>query len=313
MAFVTEYTFGSLANTFELRDGIDYITKDFFVEQIYPDSRLFSIFNQYNLKKLYTYKFLLENHKELEAYDFVETRKDTRKYVFDRGGKMKYHLFEDCDTINSSYKDYIIPEEVRERNLVDEFRSWFEFNKFKEKDIAGEQILELMILSYNSGFAKKYNLPYLNPDYELIVNKINSGAKEVDYNFDINVFKDKINIITNERYNICSSRTMMYLGNYDYLFKKSDFEIENKLQQLSENKPELIGRNFIQNYRIENLRIFFKIHHNLKTEAFQLLANYFRWTYNLDKISFNEYTLQHFGLICCKVCSRVNLQMLNRH
>lgn len=307
MAFVTEYTFGSLANTFELRDGMDYITKEFFVAEIYPDSRLFSLFNQYNLKKLYIYKFLLENHKELEAYDFVEIRQDTRKYVFDRGGRMKYHLFEDCETINSTYKDYIIPEEVRERDLVDEFRNWFVFNKFKEKDNSGEQILELMTFKYNSGFAKKHNLSYLNRNYELIVTKLNTGGKEVDYSFDINVFKERINTIIQERYNICSSITMMYLGNYDYLFKKFDREIETKIMQLSQNKPDLIGDNFIQNYGIENLKSFFKIHHKLKTEAFQLLANYFRWTYNLDKINFNEYTLQHFGLVCCKVCSRKKL------
>ena len=311
MAFVTEFTFGKLASSFELNHGIDYITKEFFVKNIYSDGRLFGFFNQYNLKRLYNYKFILENHEELDAYDFVERLPDTKRYVFDRGGQLKYHLFDNCETLNSVYKDYIIPVEVQDNDLVEKYRAWFEVNQFKEKDESGEQIQELVIQKYNNQFASENGLPKLNLSYKLIQTKSNTGNKKVDYSFNLDKFHAKINSLIEYKFDLCCSRTLIYLAYYDYYHNKTHPEIKEKIMELSQKYPETIGNNFINNYGINNLINFWRIHHKLKTEVFQLLASFFRWTYKLDEINFNEYTLNNFGLRSCLICKRKMESNLN--
>ncbi|GLB52782.1 hypothetical protein NBRC110019_18220 [Neptunitalea chrysea] len=302
VAFVTEFTFNKLASDFELEDFYIHISKQFFIENIYPEPKLYSIFSQINLRKLYVYKFILENHDNLKIYKFIEKEKDSKLYVFARGGKQKYHIFRDCKTLNNDFKDYHIPREVKENELINEFRAWFEYHNFKEKKLPDRELTALVVFRYNTSFSVKHKLPKLNEGYELIENKQNTGQQHVEDKFDFEKFKAQIEELITLRYNMCTSSTLKYLGFYDYCFKKKDKEIIEKMKSINEAHPEVIGENFLDNYGIERLKNFWSQHFQIKSELFKLLAKYYRWTFNLDQIEFDTLTLESFNLECCKVC-----------
>lgn len=304
MAIVTEYTFGKLVSKFEIKNLEEYISREFFFENIYPNYQLFSFFSQSDLRRLYNYKFFLENHEDLEVYEFVERQPDTGRYVFNKGGNLKYHLYDDCETLHSNYIDFIVPVEVNERDLLEEYREWFKKNLFKEKYESGAGILELFTQNYNSTFAKKYKLPELNIKYTLVEDKPAGKFTRTDDEFNREDFEEKFDELILHKQYLCNSNTLKFLSFSDYLFKRSDEEIIERIQSISSKHPEVVASCFLENYSIIKLRAFWQEHYKLKSELFKLLSNYFRWTYNLKGANFKEYTLESFGLTCCYVCDK---------
>jgi len=304
VAIVTEFTFGKLVSKFEVKNLEEYISREFFFENIYPNYELFSFFSQSDLRRLYNYKFFLENHENLEVYEFVERQPDTKRYVFNKGGNLKYHLDDNCKTLHSNYIDFNIPEEVRENKLVEEYREWFKKNLFKEKFESGAGILELFILSYNTGFGKANNLNTLNRDYKLVEDKPAGKFKVTEDSFNMSDFEDLLIKFILQKQNLCNSKTLRFLAYSDYLYKRSDEEIIERIQSISSKHPKVVNPCFLENYSIIKLRYFWQEHYKLKSDLFKVLGKYFRWTYNLKDANFKEYTLENFGLTCCIVCDK---------
>ena len=56
------------------------------------------------------------------------------------------------------------------------------------------------------------------------------------------------------------------------------------------------------NYGYERLKEFWHKHRELKREAFYLLSEYFKWTYNYNEKAFDEIFLEDFNLKACNLC-----------
>lgn len=294
MAYITQSVYNHIVKKFDVDVEIDI---DFFMKFIFDNAEVYNFFNSYERRKLYISKYLLENESILVTLKQVYELPDSKKYVFSKGGKVKYHLFKDCSALNREFLDFIIPPEISEGKvqLVDEYRSWFKSQNFKEDFENGTLNHEMVILKYNSSFAKKHGLAELNKDYKLIQRIDNTGSREYTFNFNYDSFKQKVDDLILERHYLCCSPTLNYLSKFDYLISHSQSDIEEKVSQI-------LNEDFIKNYGFSNLINFWKKHKNLKAEMLKLLANFFKWHFSLENKVFEPEFLNNLGLSCCRLC-----------
>lgn len=308
MAFVTKSVFSKLITYIKLKNDVEFISRPFFEEHIYHKGQLHSFFYQHELKRLYAYKLLLENQDSLSYFTFNEKQKDNHRYVFYKGGYLKYHLYHDCEALNSDFKDYHVPSEVQERgeDFVNTYRGWFKTMKFKEK-FELEQINNFHIVNaYNNLFCKTHNLKELNEKYIIAKEVTQSGKAYVEKDYDVKAFEDKLEEIITYRYSLCQGETMRFLAKMDYLKDRSELEIKAKFKEIQDEYPHLFSSEFIENYGISNAQLFWKQHYTLKTTVSRMLGEYFRWTYQFHNMNFDKIQLENFGFRCCKFCSNAS-------
>jgi hypothetical protein len=295
MAFITNYTLSKLAKSLVTSDKI---TEEIFISHIYQDSRLFSFFTTWELKYLFNYKKLLENEKEhLEYYQKVPETKDTYTYATENDSKLKFHLLESCKFLIKDFRGFIIPPEVKEANLISQFRLWFKENNFAEKYNNGLISSQVIVLKYNREFASKYELKELNEQYNLIDEKPNSGhdEKSLEY-FNINEFHKTIEECVEYKRNTLNSYEKRILGKWEGMQYKTDIEIRDKV-------IDLVGENFFNNYGIQNIKDLWKNYAKVKRGILlKALIEYFKWTYKADSKEFDIITLENFNLSCCEHC-----------
>ncbi len=134
MAHLTNYTFGKLCRTLDIKKEINL---ELFLEYVYNDRRIFFILNKLQIKYLFNFRNLIEDESKyfVEYYQVVEEREDTQTYVYERAGRLKYHLDGSCSRIKSDFRDFIIPNEIQQLGNVAivEYREWFKQNAFKER------------------------------------------------------------------------------------------------------------------------------------------------------------------------------------
>ncbi|WP_044625472.1 hypothetical protein [Neotamlana nanhaiensis] len=307
MAFVTKSVFHKLITYIKLKNDVEFISRPFFEENIYHKGQLHKFFNQYELKRLYAYKLLLEDQDSLSYFTFNEKKEDDYKFVFYKGGYLKYHLYKDCQALNSNFKDYHIPYEVQERGkeLVNTYRGWFKTMKFKEKFERGEIDNFHIVNKYNNLFRKTHNLDKLNIDYTIAKEVLQSGKEYIDKDYDVKMFEDKLEQIISYRNSLCQGETLKFLAKVNYLRDKHDLEIISKFKELHEEHPRLFSSDFIKNYGISNAKTFWNQHYSLKTRVSTMLEEYFRWTFQFHNMNFDKLQLEDFGLRCCKFCSNI--------
>lgn len=303
MANLTTYAYKQLIETIDYNKIELYITKDFFVNNIYDDERLYNFFNQFELKKLYMFRNLLESSEEKEVFKFVEEKEDTKQTVFVKGGKLKYHLFSDCLSLKQAFIDFRIPDDI-EDNLIEVYRGWFKTMKFKE-NFASKKIKDNDIRrDYNNLFAKTHNLNKRPVEYKFVLEYGNSDTKFLENSFNYDKYLTKLEDALERKQLISNGKTLGFLFKHDYLRNKTDIEITNKIRFFSIQNEEIIHPLFLENYGIENLKKFLNKSFELKSELRLLLEDYIKWTYNFRDKEFNVITLEHFGLQCCRVCEK---------
>lgn len=322
MAILTNATFNKLVNSssknLKKEVKIDYL---FFIGNIYNNKMLPFVFNKYEKEKLFTAKCLLEDEKRfiIEHYNKLSIRKDELKYVFSRGGKYKYHIYDDCETVSNIFVDFIIPEEIRDlgETYVLEFRLWFEQMKFrdkyfeiKEKEenpdyttnvkiLANDRLIlhKSIIEEYNKVYPQKYDINPLAYDYLLIREANNTGTTEISNSFSNTKFKIQLSELLERRVRLLKNRDAFRekLAHYDFLLFKSDLKIY-------EIAIEKFGLKAVQDYGIENFKKFWEKHYEIKKELMSLLFEFFKWTYGFREKNFDEIDLTTLGFECCKLC-----------
>lgn len=302
MANLTNYTYSKLCRKLEIKHSIDL---DFFLEHIYNDPKIYFMLNKFEVKYLFVYKSLLDDEEKfyLEYYKEVPERIDTQTYVYEQAGKLKYHLSQDCVFIKKDFIDFNIPPEIQElgNEVVKVYRDWFKSKGYAELHFSGKLDKSVVVFNYNLLFPKKYNVPVLNESYELITNKPNSNSVVTEEVFNQEEFLKKIEHLKKLYDNTFSCKVSRTLSKFDYLLRKTNSEIQEKME-------EIFSPEFLENYGMKNLKEKLKISRDIKIKIMAQLLDYFKWNYKINEKSFNNTTLEQFGLDCCGSCKKNVLQ-----
>lgn len=301
MAYLTKHTYSKLCNELKINIEIDL---DFYIDYIFDDPQIFFIFNKLFLKRLFIYRCLIEDEKTFiaEYYDYVPERFDTNRYVFERAGSLKYHLSDACPFLKKDFIGFKVPEDIQELGdeIVQEYRDWFKSKRYSEKYFEGTLDSKAVVFSYNSKFPPKYNVPVLNENYDIVKQIANSSFINIEESFNENVFKENLEKLKEEYYNYFSCPVLRLISKYDYLHNKEETEIRETFENIDSLSP-----NFIETYKMSNLKEKFKISNKITSKISQELLSYIRWKYNFKEKSFDEITLEKLGLECCGNCKEM--------
>jgi len=303
MAHLTNYTFAKLCRKLSVNQEIDL---EVFLKDVFNDPKIFSIFNKFEIRYLFVYKQILEDLDNFQKiyYQEVPDREDTQRMVFEKGGKLKYHLDSQCNLINNNFIDFNIPPEITSigDNVVQEYRDWFKAKGYADEYFNNQLDITKVVFDYNMKFPPKYDVPVLNENYKLITDLPNSNdVKTETFNYDSFLFN--LDNLQKKHENIFSCKTTRILSKFDYLLDKKDDEIREKIS-------ELFSDVFIENYGMDKLKNLFKEAKSIKYEIMDNLLTFFKWTYKLKEKDFDSITLEKFGLVCCGGCKK-NQQVFN--
>lgn len=113
MAYLAKYNLSQLCQSLEVKCEINLET---FLKYIYNDKEIFFILNKREIEYIFVYRMLHDDEKKfiVEYYKEVPEKEDTKTRVFNKGGKMKYHLTSNCKLLKKDYLDFNIPSEIIE-------------------------------------------------------------------------------------------------------------------------------------------------------------------------------------------------------
>lgn len=306
MAFMTNYTYGKLCRTVNLNTEVNL---ELFLAEVFDDKVIFHILNKLEREYLFKFKNILEDEEKYLAQYFVEVeeREDTETYVFEQGGKAKYHLFEECNSLSKDFLDFPIPDEIQKlgSDAVAEYRDWFKSNNFREKFL--QKILDgpAIIYRYNQKYPEKYEIPHLNENFKLITIIPNSQFTREEEDFDYDQFLIELIQLKDEYFHFFNGKADRLISKFDYLVNKSENEIEEKINELFEH-PD-----FFKNQGLSRIMDKFRKSRKIKTRIIKNLIDYFKWKFKYSEKNFNSATLEEFGLECCGNCSRQNTELKN--
>jgi hypothetical protein len=315
MAYLTNYSFNKLIEMTEVKN-IDKIGMQFFTKIIYDNYYLFNFFNQFELKKLFRTKILLSDNKAyVITYKEVPERIDNFSFILPVKGQVKYHMKLDCEALNRGFKNFFMPpvivnlkeiEPEKHKEIVDEIRNWFNQKNYTIERYEKLEINSLEITkNFNSYFPSKYNIePIMISDSDkeennfqwYVSKKTDNTEVKIEFNYD--EFLDKIISLIKQRDILCDTSEKDNLTRFDYMVKMTNEEITNEI-----NTGKLSNFSFfINKVGIIKLKEFWTNHINLKNEAFRILTEYFKWTYNFSEKQFDTIDLESFNLAKCKMC-----------
>ncbi|WP_420150240.1 hypothetical protein [Spirosoma sp.] len=297
MAFLTKYNLSQLSQKLEI--NVD-VSLEMFLQHIYNDPEIYSILNKREVEYLFKYKMLLEDEETfaIEYYNEVPEKEDTKSYVFNKGGKMKYHLSPSCKLITKDYLDFNIPDEIKSIGdaAVQEYREWFNSNKFGDRFRSKEIDKNTIIALFNTKYPKKYGInPIEDNSNLLVIEQPNSTIRTVAHSYDSEKNKRELNKLKYDWQRNFPCRVTKTMAKFKHLLTKTDDEIKAKIS-------ELFSSVFIENYGMEKLKYKFQLSKELTNGIITLILDHIKWTYDINDKRFDNKTLEKFGLECCLSC-----------
>lgn len=297
MAFLTKSNLSQLCQ--KLNINVEVSLK-MFLDHIYNDTEIYSMLNKREIEYLFKYKMLLDDEEKfvVEYYQEVPEKEDTKDYVFNKGGKMKYHLSPECKLISKDYLDFNIPEEIKIIGdiAINEYRDWFNQNNFGDKFRNKAIDKNAIIFAFNSKYPAKYKIkPIEDNSNLLVIEQPNSKHENVNHEYNVEATQLRLEKLKNEWNTNFSCRVTRVIAKFKHLLNKTDQEINDKIS-------ELFSEVFIKNYGMQNLKNKFTLSKKIITEIIALLLEHIKWTYNQKEKDFKNSTLGNFGLECCLNC-----------
>ncbi|MEH1009436.1 hypothetical protein VDP25_16985 [Winogradskyella sp. ECml5-4] len=235
-------------------------------------------FSYYEKNNLLGLKELLKDPENFirEYYVPIEN-KDKLKYVFE-GGKPAYHSNHDCSRLNSNFRNFEIPEEIRERGKpeVERFRKWFKENQY--------------LLEKPDVFVARIFIAF----------KIKINPKAIDYD------NSGVEVIDNLNLQELESRIDKYISQAGQYFNKADNEKKEIIRKFQKFTFLAYSENDIKNNdtRFSDVAIkkFLKQYDShFKKPIKELLIEYYRVLHNPD-LKFEGNLLEQLGFKPCKSC-----------
>jgi len=312
MAFVTNSTFSLLTSKIGQLISVDFDDSlEFYSTNIFSDKRTYFLFNKLELSKLFTAKSILQDEKKFINLYFSELniKEDNKLYVFSKGGKYKFHLYEDCESLNKDFVDFRVPEEIRDvgDDAINDFRNWFVRNNFKdrylqnfENFVDNKELDKYVISLYNNLFTSKYNIKKLPNEYVFATEMKSSGKTEIKQNLQLNELLSFIDFSMSKR-DILTNKgdVIKRLTRYDWMLEKDKSQIESTIS-------EKIHPDFIKNYGYNKLLNLWREHKEIKETVYEKLIDYFKTIYKFDEKTFENIDLEAMGMAKCKYCEKRN-------
>lgn len=301
MAYLTNYTFSKLCREIDIDIEINQAV---FLNFIYEDVELYRILNQTEIRYLLKFVLLLrdENEFKLKYYQIVPKKQDNKIYVFEKAGFLKYHLSKECPLLTKDFKDFYIPEDIRNigDDAISHYRSWFKQNDFAIRFSEGKIDLNTIIMRYNNEFPKTYGIQRLEENFGLLKEIANSRNHFSEHYFDSKAFNKRLIELKDGFHIIFSCPVLRTLSKFNSLLNSDENRINEVLS-------EVFSPEFVRNYGISNIKNKLLWSKKIKNEILQLLVNYFKWHYKAHQKDFDKLTLEYFGLKCCKSCENLEL------
>jgi len=273
MAYITKSNFHQIIKKIEIDDTRD-VKFDLFINK-------FDLFDKYEIGYLFAIEKLYSDTENIitNFYKKIPKKEDEFKYIFE-GGQPAYHLYLECEKLNSNFQNYPIPSAIKEKGeqSVINYRNWFKNNIGLLEENPTKFIEHLQ-----AKFTLEINLTSFT--------HLNSGSEEFD-NLNLEDLKTRINELltkVREYYKSASPEKQYIIDKY----KKRTF--------LS-LKDEKIRLNTEGIYTDSAIRKFLKTYYNeFKKPLKELLINYFRVKYN-ENLKFEGKLLESLGFKVCSIC-----------
>ena len=269
MAIITEYNLMSIIFNSDVLQ-VDETSREVYKKSIY-------IFNRYENASLLSVQELLEDPEHWFDLIYVPRKtKDTYNYVYAEK-RPSYHYNRNCQRLNSDFKNFTIPESIKEqgRDTIIEFRDWFK---------SVEYLYESDVEAFAARLWAKWSIQ-TNPK---AIERDNSGGIEID-NIDLSTIESRIDAKLKEagRYYYQSPKNTEILKRYGrnaFLARKEDFNSD------------------LNNYSTEEVKEFLiDYDEKFKKPLKEMLIQYYRVKYNPD-IEMEGKLLEQLGFKLCGAC-----------
>lgn len=200
---------------------------------IYENMEIF-ILNKYEKKTLQAIQKLLKKPEDYIKYYYrpIDKKRDSLKYIYE-GGTPSYHENIACEGLNSDYKNYEIPKEIKEKGeeYIKKFREWFKQNKelFESKS-------DIFVFRLFTDWNIKTSLK--------AIDRQNTGIVELeDYNIDSLDAEIRKLLRESGRIYKASTKNTKILKRYSrktFLAYKEDFEVDEDIPYTKEEVIELL-------------------------------------------------------------------------
>jgi len=243
------------------------------------------LFSRFEEKSLIAIQELISDTERflLEIYNRVEVV-DRMKYVFE-GKKPAYHNDLNCERLNSNFKNFEIPEEIKEKGTEEimRFRNWFKEN--------------YSLLERPDVFEMRLHMAFgvlINPK---AINFTNSGPAELE-NLNLEQLEEKIDGLLKDAGRFFYKSEMHQniirkFGKYTFLAYKDD-EIQRNDTKYSDNEIKVFLRNYDEQF---------------KKPLKHLLIHYYRVKLNPD-LKMEGKLLEQLGFVPCGHCCSYTLSDL---
>jgi hypothetical protein len=270
MAFLTK------SNSLKIISRIDFRQIGNLQGQVYKNP--IYCFSQWEENNLLGLKGLLKDpEKFINEYYKPISVVDNLRYVYE-GSRPAYHSKPDCDRLNSNFKNFEIPEEIRERGRTEViiFRKWFKENAYLlEKP-------EVFVMRLQAAFGVLINPKAI--DYE------NSGIEE-KANLDLKQLEERID------------QFISLAGRYYNESQPDKKEILRRFQKytfLAYSRKEIYNNDTGLND--DELKEFLRQYDkSFKMPIKDLLIEYYRVQHN-PELKFEGSLLEQLGFRPCSAC-----------
>lgn len=298
MAYLTNYTFSKLCLSLKHENAIGL---DEFKQFVWEDERIGIILNKLERGYLFSYVQMLQDAEAFFKIWFneVEIHIDSKKYVFEKTHKLKFHLQRECKFMQRDFVGYIIPAEIQSvrdnGDAVFEYRHWFKENDFVNKINLDDQ--SALIMRYNAKYLAKYPgiVKPLNENSKLIDHFTNSETAETGKGINKEELIQELTLLIKQHRLNFPCPTTRKISKWHSLIKEPDSLIEQKI-------IELFSKEFLQGYGLTKVKEKLRVANEINRTIMTKLVDYFKWTYELKDKRFNSVTLESFGLECCHSC-----------
>lgn len=298
MAYITKSNSRRILKKINFNE-IQNITGEVYKKPIY-------FLSKWETKYLLLMQTLLKEPEKfaLEVYRPI-VNKDTFRYVFENEQSPSYHFDKNCKRLNSNFKNFVIPIEIKERarkkaknegkteqetieiekQQVEVFRLWFKNNiELFEKDT--EKFLKKLEIRWNI----QRNINEIEKD--------NSGTETID-NLNLAELESEIDKLIREagRYFTTNKDKQHLIRRFQKLTFLAYTKEEIKINDTELTDDEL--KSFLLEYDSK-----------FKRPIFELLIQYYRVKYN-PELSFDGQLLERLNFNPCLVCAKSSSPLLN--
>jgi hypothetical protein len=268
--FITRANYQRMFKKFDLKNIPD-LQGEVYKRPIY-------FFSRFEIKDLLVMQALLKDPENFVGLYYNPIyREDTFRYVYENG-QPAYHKLQACPRLNSQFKNFEVPEEIREkgREEVTRFRNWFKQNRelFENDTKRFSEMLELY-------FSVRVNPKTIEQ---------NSSGSQLVINYNLEELEVEID------------RLVKAAGRFYYANEKNT-SILKRFSQWTylAYKPSQIERNET-GYSDEEVKgLLTQYDTEFKKPLKKLLVEYYKVTYN-PNLSFSGELLDKLGFKCCVTC-----------